>query len=129
MKLAADGIFAFSIVPIRAAALVGTFVMFLSIVYVAYSVYAKLFLHKSPQGFTALLVTVTFLSGIVLFFLGIIGEYVGRIYEETKGRPQYIVGRVVSRGRSELRDKEGDEDGINRRSEQESLRQLRDQRR
>ncbi len=129
MKLAADGIFAFSIVPIRAAAFVGTFVMFLSILYVAYAVYAKLFLQKSPQGFTALLVAVTFLSGIVLLFLGIIGEYVGRIYEETKGRPQYIVGRIVNRGRSELRDQEGDEDEINRVSEQESPRQLRDQRR
>ncbi len=88
-----------------------------------------LFLQKSPQGFTALLVAVTFLSGIVLLFLGIIGEYVGRIYEETKGRPQYIVGRIVNRGRSELRDQEGDEDEINRVSEQESPRQLRDQRR
>ncbi|MGD0271752.1 MAG: glycosyltransferase family 2 protein, partial [Candidatus Sulfotelmatobacter sp.] len=91
MKLATDGIFAFSIVPIRAAAFAGAFVMFLSVLYVAYAVYAKLFLQKSPQGFTALLVAVTFLSGIVLLFLGIIGEYVGRIYEETKGRPQYIV--------------------------------------
>jgi polyisoprenyl-phosphate glycosyltransferase len=107
MKLAADGVFAFSIVPIRAAGLVGAFVVFLSMLYVAYAVYAKLFLQKSPQGFTALLVAVTFLSGIVLFFLGIIGEYVGRIYEETKGRPQYIVGRIVRRGRSELKDKEG----------------------
>jgi len=101
MKLAADGVFAFSIVPIRAAGLVGAFVVFLSMLYVAYAVYAKLFLQKSPQGFTALLVAVTFLSGIVLFFLGIIGEYVGRIYEETKGRPQYIVGRIVRRGGSE----------------------------
>ena len=100
VKLATDGVFAFSIVPIRAAALVGTFVMFVSILYVAYAVYAKVFLQRSPQGFTALLVAVTFLSGIVLFFLGIIGEYVGRIYEETKGRPQYIVGRIVGGGES-----------------------------
>ncbi|HKM84378.1 MAG TPA: hypothetical protein VJY15_25905 [Candidatus Acidoferrum sp.] len=60
-----------------------------------YAVYAKVVLHKSPQGFTALLIVVTFFSGIVLFFLGVIGEYVGRIYEETKARPQYIVGRTV----------------------------------
>jgi polyisoprenyl-phosphate glycosyltransferase len=95
MKLATDGIFAFSIVPIRAAALMGAFVISLSFLYVCYAVYAKMFLHKSPQGFTALLVAVTFLSGVVLFFLGIIGEYVGRIYEETKARPQYIVGHLV----------------------------------
>jgi dolichol-phosphate mannosyltransferase len=99
MKLAADGIFAFSIVPIRAAAIAGAGVMLLSFLYVCYAMYAKMFLHQSPQGFTALLVAITFLSGILLFFLGIIGEYVGRIYEETKARPQYIVGRIV--GKSE----------------------------
>ena len=97
MKLAADGIFAFSIVPIRAAAVLGATVMFLSFLYVCYAVYAKMFLHQSPQGFTALLVAITFLSGIMLFFLGIIGEYVGRIYEETKARPQYIIGRIVGK--------------------------------
>jgi glycosyltransferase involved in cell wall biosynthesis len=95
IKLAFDGIFAFSIVPIRAAALFGAFVMFLSSLYVVYAVYAKFVYQKSPQGFTALLVAMTFFSGIVLFFLGVIGEYVGRIYEETKARPEYIVGRTV----------------------------------
>jgi polyisoprenyl-phosphate glycosyltransferase len=98
IKLAFDGVFAFSIVPIRAAALLGTFVIFLSILYVFYSLYAKLFLQKSPQGFTALIIAVTFLSGVILFFLGIIGEYVGRIYEETKARPEYVVGQIVSAG-------------------------------
>jgi glycosyltransferase involved in cell wall biosynthesis len=97
MKLAADGIFAFSIVPIRAAALMGAFVMLLSLFYVGYAVYAKVVLHESPQGFTALLVAVTFFSGVVLFFLGIIGEYVGRIYEETKARPQYVIGQMVGK--------------------------------
>lgn len=97
LKLAFDGIFAFSIVPIRAAALLGAFVMSLSTLYVIYSLYARLFLHKSPQGFTALIVAVTFLAGVTLFFLGVIGEYVGRIYEETKARPHYIVGRRAGR--------------------------------
>lgn len=101
MKLAFDGIFAFSIVPIRAAALVGAAVMFLSTAYVLYAVYAKLFLHQSPQGFTALIVVVTFLSGVLLFFLGVIGEYVGRIYEETKARPHYVVGRRTGTNFSE----------------------------
>jgi polyisoprenyl-phosphate glycosyltransferase len=95
MKLAADGLFAFSIVPIRAAALAGAAIMFLSLVYVGYVIYVKFFLHASPQGFTALIVAVTFFSGIVLFFLGVIGEYVGRIYEETKSRPQYVVSRIA----------------------------------
>ncbi|MGO9639736.1 MAG: glycosyltransferase family 2 protein [Candidatus Acidiferrales bacterium] len=97
MKLAFDGIFAFSIVPIRVAVLFGAFAMFLSTLYVCYSLYAKIFLQRSPQGFTALIVAVTFLSGIVLFFLGVIGEYVGRIYEEAKARPRYVIGQTAGR--------------------------------
>ncbi len=95
LKLAADGIFAFSIVPIRAAALIGAGVVFLCVIYALYAVYAKLFLRVSPQGFTALIVAVTFLSGMLLFFLGVIGEYIGRIYEETKGRPPYVIKRLT----------------------------------
>jgi len=95
MKLAADGVFSFSIVPIRAAALLGAAVMVISLLYVFYALYAKLFLHISPQGFTALIVAVTFLCGVLLLVLGVIGEYVGRIYEETKARPLYIIGRVA----------------------------------
>jgi hypothetical protein len=78
-------------VPIRAAALLGTLAMLASSVYAVYAIYVKLVSRQSPQGFTALLVTVIFLSGMILFFLGMIGEYVGRIYEETKSRPQYII--------------------------------------
>jgi glycosyltransferase involved in cell wall biosynthesis len=100
LKLALDGIFAFSIIPIRAAALAGLFVMILSGLYMAYSIWVKLFSQRSPQGFTAIVVAVTFLSGMILFFLGVIGEYVGRIYEETKARPQYIVRRVIGNDRA-----------------------------
>jgi glycosyltransferase involved in cell wall biosynthesis len=94
LKLASDGIFAFSIVPLRAAALTGAVATVLSVLYAMYSLYVKFWLH-APQGFTGLIVTITFLSGINLFFLGIIGEYVGRIYEEAKGRPHYVVRKVV----------------------------------
>lgn len=114
LKLAFDGIFAFSIVPIRAAAVFGAFVMCLSTLYVLYALYAKLLLHESPQGFTALIVAVTFLSGIVLFFLGVIGEYVGRIYEEIKARPHYIVERVVGRPFRENRATERTESALQR---------------
>jgi glycosyltransferase involved in cell wall biosynthesis len=94
MKLASDGIFAFSIVPIRAAALIGAAAIGCSLLFALYAIVAKAFLHQSPKGFTALILLMTFLSGVVLFFLGVIGEYVGRVYEESKGRPIYIVGRV-----------------------------------
>ena len=95
LKLASDGIFAFSIVPLRAAAILGIVAIGLSTLFSLYSLYARFWLH-SPQGFTALVLVITFLSGINLFFLGIIGEYVGRVYEETKARPHYVVGTSVN---------------------------------
>jgi dolichol-phosphate mannosyltransferase len=98
LKLAFDGIFAFSIVPIRAAAILGALAILFSGTFSAYAIYAKVFLHQSPQGFTALLLLITFLAGVLLFFLGVIGEYVGRIYEGTKGRPIYVIGRLIGGG-------------------------------
>jgi polyisoprenyl-phosphate glycosyltransferase len=95
LKLASDGIFAFSIVPLRAAALLGSAAIACSFLYALYSIFAKFWLH-SPQGFTAIIFVTTFLSGVNLFFLGIIGEYVGRVYEEAKARPHYVVRRVIS---------------------------------
>ncbi len=98
VNLGLDGIFSFSIIPIRAAAFLGAGAMLLTVLFALYAVYAKFFLGRSPQGFTALVVVVTFVSGVLLFFLGIIGEYVGRIYEEVKARPLYVVEHVVRSG-------------------------------
>ena len=95
--LAFDGIFAFSTVPIRAAAVLGALAMVLSAAYVLYTLFAKLIVNRSPQGFTALVVIITFLSGVNLFFLGVVGEYVGRVYEEVKRRPLYVTSRVIGR--------------------------------
>jgi len=95
LGLAFDGIFAFSIVPIRAAALLGVAAIALSGVFALYALYAKLALQRSPQGFTSLILVITFLSGVNLFFLGVVGEYVGRVYEEVKRRPLYVVGRII----------------------------------
>ena len=94
LKLASDGIFAFSIVPLRAAAILGATATGLSVLYSIYSLYVKFWLH-APQGFTALILAITFLSGVNLFFLGIIGEYIGRVYEEAKGRPHYVIRDVI----------------------------------
>jgi dolichol-phosphate mannosyltransferase len=99
VKLASDGIFAFSIVPLRAAALLGALAIALSILYSLYALFAKFWLG-SPQGFTALILAITFLGGVNLFFLGIIGEYIGRIYEEAKGRPHYVIRKLVGRSKS-----------------------------
>ena len=99
LKLAFDGIFAFSIAPLRAAALLGAFAVVASSLFGLYSLYVKLFLDQSPRGFTALMLVVIFLSGLQLVFLGVMGEYLGRVYEEVKGRPLYIVDRVIGQRR------------------------------
>lgn len=106
LKLASDGIFAFSIMPLRAAAVLGGGAIFLSFLFALYSLYAKFWMH-SPQGFTALLLAMTFFSGVNLLFLGIIGEYVGRVYEETKGRPHYVVLKIVRRDGNSTTGKNG----------------------
>jgi polyisoprenyl-phosphate glycosyltransferase len=95
LRLAADGIFAFSTAPLHAAAVIGSFAVVLSAVFAIYSVVAKFVLHQSPKGFTALTLLITFVSGVNLLFLGIIGAYIARIYEEVKRRPVYIVEHKI----------------------------------
>ncbi|HSW31834.1 MAG TPA: glycosyltransferase family 2 protein [Longimicrobiales bacterium] len=98
LRLASDGIFSFSIIPLRLAAALGAVTVLLTTLFALFALYARLVLDRSPQGFTALILVMTLVSGVNLLFLGIIGEYVGRVYEEVKGRPLYVVQRVV-RGR------------------------------
>ena len=93
--LAFDGIFAFSVVPLRAATIIGAGSVLLSSLFAIYSLWAKFFHDVAPRGFTALIIAIIFLSGVQLFFMGVIGEYVARVYEETKARPIYLVSRVI----------------------------------
>jgi len=97
IKLASDAIFSFSTIPIRAAAFFGFIAISMSVLFALYTLVAKIAFHQPPKGFTALLVIGTFLACTVLFFLGVIGEYVGRVYEEVKARPLYIVHKVIGK--------------------------------
>lgn len=95
VRLALDGIFAFSTAPMRAASLLGAFAIAASSGFALYSLFAKLVLNEPTRGFTALIVSITFLSGVQLLFLGVIGEYLGRVYEEVKARPLYVIDRII----------------------------------
>ncbi len=95
MKLAVDGVCSFSIVPLRAAAVTGLVAIAGSLAFSVYAVYVRFAVGHVPAGFTASLVIMTFLSGVQLLFLGVIGEYLGRVYGEAKGRPPYVVARVM----------------------------------
>jgi dolichol-phosphate mannosyltransferase len=95
LTLALDGVFAFSTAPLRFIGVLGGFTLLLSFGFSAYAVFAKFFLDRSPQGFTALTVLGTMVGGMILLSLWIIGEYIGRIYEEVKARPVYLVNRIT----------------------------------
>src|SRR6185437_8698234 len=96
LKLASDGIFAFSIVPLRGALVLGLLAIVASLVYAVYAILARLvFESNTPPGFASLIVVIVFLAGMQLMLLGVVGEYVGRIYEEVKGRPHYILRKVI----------------------------------
>lgn len=95
IALALDGAFNFSTAPLRFIGLMGAFVSAGAFLFSLYAVYARLVLNQSPAGFTALTVLIAGLGGMLLLSLWIIGEYVGRIYEETKRRPVYLVDRIL----------------------------------
>lgn len=92
-QLAFDGLFSFSTLPLRLATLLGLATTAFTFLLGCFWLAAK-FLGYSPQGFTALAASIAFFSGVQLLFIGVIGEYVGRIYEEVKRRPLYVVQRV-----------------------------------
>jgi polyisoprenyl-phosphate glycosyltransferase len=92
--LALDGLVSFSMLPLRLIALSGVVVSVLSIlIAIAYTI-QKLTIGLSPPGFATLVVAIFFFAGVQLITLGLIGEYVGRIFEEVKGRPLYVVRQV-----------------------------------
>ena len=101
VRLALDGITSSSIRPLAFASLAGGLAAFGAVVLLAYSLFSWLFVGQTPPGWTSLLITVTVLSSIQLFVLGIIGEYLGRLYEESRGRPLFIIDRVVQRDAAE----------------------------
>jgi dolichol-phosphate mannosyltransferase len=95
--LALDGLVSFSYVPLRVITMLGLSVSILSIVLALFYAVKKLTVGLNPPGFATLIVAIFFLAGMQLITIGVIGEYVGRIFEEVKRRPLYIV-RQVARG-------------------------------
>jgi dolichol-phosphate mannosyltransferase len=91
LRFALDGVFSFSTVPLRMISILGGFTVALGIVYGFYSIAVHLFTDTTVSGWTSLVVLVLVFSGTQLLSLGILSEYVGRIYEEVKRRPRFIV--------------------------------------
>ena len=91
IELALDGITSFTVAPLRIATFFGIIISFAAFVYIAYLLIRPLFGVATIAGYSSTMAVILFLGGVQLLSLGIIGEYVGRIFKETKNRPLYLV--------------------------------------
>ena len=106
LKLAQDGIFSFSTKPLRIVGTMGIISILISIIILVYSILSYFFnWNDLAAGWTSTMVTMTFLGGMILISLWMIGEYVGRIYDETKRRPEYIIERTFNIGEGNKEEK------------------------
>ncbi len=101
--LALDGLVSFSILPLRIITVMGFVVSAISILLAIIYTIQKLTIGLSPPGFATLTVAIFFLTGIQLITLGVIGEYIGRIFDEVKRRPLYVVRQVSAHTERRLR--------------------------
>jgi dolichol-phosphate mannosyltransferase len=91
LRFAMDGILSFSVVPLRIATMVGLAASVMALIGCCWALGVRLMGHHWVAGWTSLLLTVLFMGGVQLVCVGVVGEYVGRTYWETKKRPLYLV--------------------------------------
>lgn len=91
IRLAMNGITSFSVRPLRIATFLGACISGMAFLYAIYALYAHLVLKETVQGWTSVLLSVLIIGGLQLLTLGIIGEYLGRLFLQAKARPPYIV--------------------------------------
>ena len=105
LTLAVDGITSFSTAPLRISTVVGLIVSLSALVYMLYVLVKTLVMGGDPvQGFPTLIIVMLFLGGVQLLSLGIIGEYLARIFNETKNRPPYLIRELENNELSEIKD-------------------------
>jgi polyisoprenyl-phosphate glycosyltransferase len=91
LRFAVDGITSFSVLPLKFSSYLGVFISLASLAYAGWAIYVKYILGDVVQGWTAIIVLVALLASVQLLMIGVLGEYIGRIYEEVKRRPLYVV--------------------------------------
>jgi glycosyltransferase involved in cell wall biosynthesis len=91
VSFAMQGITSFSIIPLRISMICGFFISFCAFIYMIYALFTKLYYKTAILGWTSILISVLFLGGIQLIFLGLFGEYLGKMFIETKNRPSYVI--------------------------------------
>ncbi len=90
-SLALNGITSFSVKPLRFITYTGIFISILSFLYGIYALYIALFTDRAVTGWTSVILSVLIIGGLQLFFMGIIGEYLGKLFYEIKNRPHYLI--------------------------------------
>jgi polyisoprenyl-phosphate glycosyltransferase len=96
VRLAVDGILSFSAAPLRMASLLGVLVAMAGGIYIAVAIAYRLVDGNVPEGWTSLIAIVLTVGGMQLVVVGVLGEYVARIYDETKGRPHFLVAEETT---------------------------------
>ncbi|HDR7623053.1 TPA: glycosyltransferase family 2 protein [Bacillus mycoides] len=96
IKFASDGIIAFSTKPLRIVMSLGLLSVLISIAVLLYTITVKIIGNDTQTGWASIMVAITFFSGIQLLGLGIVGQYIARIYDESKNRPIYIVKETIN---------------------------------
>ena len=98
LKLAGDAITTFSYKPLKLSIYIGCILAILSFLFMVFILVQRIFFPETIvlSGWASLAALILFFNGITMLMLGIIGEYIGRIYDESKGRPQYIIARTVN---------------------------------
>ncbi|EAC3721154.1 glycosyltransferase, partial [Listeria monocytogenes] len=91
IKLSIDGITSFSYRPLKLASYLGVLTAFIGFIYLIIVLFQRFFTDTTLTGWTSIIILQLVFGGTILFILGLIGEYIGRIYDEVKDRPLYII--------------------------------------
>lgn len=91
VSFAIQGITSFSTMPLRVSMIIGFVISFFAFLYMLYALFIKIYYQTALPGWTSILISVLFLGGMQLMFLGLIGEYLGKMFIETKNRPNYVI--------------------------------------
>ena len=95
LALAIDGVTSFSVVPLRMISALGFLVSLFSTLMIAWAVYGKLFAGDALPGWASSVIPIYFLGGIQLLSIGVLGEYIAKIYLETKRRPRFLIEKMI----------------------------------
>ena len=95
ITFAMDAITSFSYKPLKLATMLGFSISFISFLYILYVLYERFFTDRTITGWTSTIAAILFTQGIVLMILGLMGEYIGRIYTELQNRPNYIIQEII----------------------------------